>query len=45
MTDVTGFGLVGHLAEMLSPAKLSAEIYRLQLPLLDGAEEIIKEFN
>lgn len=45
-TDVTGFGLIGHLAEMLSEestdseeAPICAEIYFDQIPLLDGAVE------
>ncbi|WP_071795789.1 selenide, water dikinase SelD [Natronohydrobacter thiooxidans] len=40
MTDVTGFGLAGHLAEMLKPDGLSARIHLAALPLLDGAEAL-----
>ena len=40
-TDVTGFGLAGHLLEMLKPDGLSAEITLDKLPLLDGALESI----
>lgn len=36
-TDVTGFGLVGHLAEMLRPAGLSATLDLAHLPILPGA--------
>jgi selenide,water dikinase len=36
-TDVTGFGLAGHLMEMLKADQLEAEITLDQLPLLDGA--------
>ncbi len=36
MTDVTGFGLAGHLFEMLNPRKLAAEIDFSSLPLLPG---------
>ncbi|MGQ0610738.1 MAG: selenide, water dikinase SelD [Paracoccaceae bacterium] len=37
MTDVTGFGLAGHLAEMLAPGGLSADLEAAALPLLPGA--------
>ncbi len=40
MTDVTGFGLAGHLAEMLHHARLTAQIDLAALPLLDGAEAL-----
>lgn len=36
-TDVSGFGLAGHLLEMLRPAGLSAQLYLSDLPLLEGA--------
>ncbi|MDR7123266.1 selenide,water dikinase [Pseudorhodobacter sp. 4114] len=38
MTDVTGFGLAGHLWEMLEPSGLGAELSLAALPLLPGAE-------
>jgi len=38
-TDVTGFGLVGHLGEMLDASGLSAEIWLDRLPVLEGALE------
>ena len=37
MTDVTGFGLLGHLLEMCRGAGLSARVQMSQLPLLDNA--------
>lgn len=43
MTDVTGFGLAGHLAEMLTPDRLSAQIELSALPLLEGAEDLAAE--
>ncbi|MCC5955600.1 MAG: selenide, water dikinase SelD [Natronohydrobacter sp.] len=43
MTDVTGFGLAGHLAEMLTPDRLSAQIELAALPLLAGAEGLAAE--
>lgn len=36
-TDITGFGLLGHLLEMLKPAGHGASINLNQLPVLDGA--------
>ena len=40
MTDVTGFGLLGHLGELLDAAGVSARIDPASLPLLDGAEDL-----
>jgi selenide,water dikinase len=37
MTDVTGFGLLGHLLEMCRGAGLSARVRMSQVPLLDNA--------
>ena len=39
-TDVTGFGLAGHLMEMLRASRLSAEILLGELPMLQGASEM-----
>ena len=40
MTDVTGFGLAGHLSEMLGPeGRLGAEISFKSLPLLPGTRQ------
>lgn len=41
VTDVTGFGLAGHLLEMLRAAGVSAEIDLAQIPLLPGTAELI----
>ena len=41
MTDVTGFGLLGHLVEMADGSGLSAEIDRAAIPLLDGVEKYL----
>ena len=38
-TDVTGFGLAGHLLEMLETSGVSAEVRLDAIPLLPGAEE------
>lgn len=43
MTDVTGFGLAGHLLEMVTPRSLSAEIEFDALPLLPGLKDYIAE--
>lgn len=40
-TDLTGFGLLGHLVEMTRPSGVDAELYLSALPLLDGAEETV----
>ncbi len=41
MTDVTGFGLLGHLGEMIDGSDLSAEIYFNKIPVLPGLKELI----
>ncbi|AFM12233.1 selenide, water dikinase SelD [Turneriella parva] len=38
LTDVTGFGLAGHLLEMVAPRNLAAEIEFAALPQLPGLE-------
>lgn len=43
MTDVTGFGLLGHLIEMAEGSNLSAEIYYDKLPIIEGATEFLKQ--
>ncbi len=43
MTDVTGFGLLGHLIEMAEGAGLSAELYYSQLPIAEGAREYLAQ--
>lgn len=40
MTDVTGFGLLGHLAEMLQAADAGCELHRHAIPLIPGALEL-----
>ena len=38
-TDLTGFGLLGHLVEMTKPSGVDAELDLAALPLLEGAAE------
>jgi selenide,water dikinase len=40
-TDITGFGLMNHLAEMLRASGVSAELDVSLLPALPGAEELL----
>ena len=40
-TDVTGFGLLGHLVEMTRPSGVDVCIALSALPLLDGAQECV----
>lgn len=44
LTDVTGFGLVGHLIEMAEGSGLSAEISNSLVPLLNGIEKYTSQF-
>ena len=43
MTDVTGFGIGGHLIEMAEGSGLSAELYYSQLRLMDGVKEYLAQ--
>lgn len=42
-TDVTGFGLLGHLVEMAGPSGVDAQLRLSALPLLDGAQECVAQ--
>lgn len=42
MTDVTGFGLAGHLLEMLEASGTAATINRAAIPFLAGAKALAK---
>jgi selenide,water dikinase len=41
ITDVTGFGLLGHLGEMVDASNISAEIYFNKVPQLPNLEKYI----
>jgi selenide,water dikinase len=43
MTDVTGFGLLGHLIEMAEGSDLSAEIYFDKVPFLPGLNDYMEK--
>ncbi len=40
-TDVTGFGLAGHLLEMLDASRVSAHLSRTAVPLYDGFLDVV----
>jgi selenide,water dikinase len=40
-TDITGFGLAGHLFEMLRASGVSAELWLADLPLLPGSRQLL----
>ena len=40
-TDVTGFGLLGHLRELLSASGLAGEIDAAAVPVIDGVRELV----
>lgn len=39
-TDITGFGLLGHLSEMSTASNIEAEIYLSRVPLLDKTIDV-----
>ena len=42
-TDVTGFGLLGHLWEMCTASKLGARVTLSEIPALDGARALAEQ--
>jgi selenide, water dikinase len=44
MTDVTGFGLLGHLIEMCEGSGVSAKLEYKNVPLIQGLEKYTNEF-
>ena len=41
LTDVTGFGLIGHLSEMLTKNNLGAELWINDIPVIDGLNKYV----
>ena len=44
VTDVTGFGFIGHLLEMLANTNCSAVIEKEQVPVINSAKEFASQF-
>ena len=42
-TDITGFGLIGHLSEVLIASKLRARLFSSRVPFFDDAVRLVKE--
>jgi len=42
-TDITGFGLIGHLSEVLIASKLRARLHSSRIPFFDDAIRLVKE--
>jgi selenide,water dikinase len=45
LTDVTGFGLIGHAREMALASKVSLRFFAGQIPVMEGALECIRAGN
>jgi selenide,water dikinase len=43
LTDVTGFGLLGHLLEVCRASGVAAELRFADIPLLDGIEALVRD--
>jgi selenide,water dikinase len=43
LTDVTGFGLLGHLHELASASGLAAEVDAAAVPAIDGVLELLAD--
>lgn len=44
MTDITGFGLLGHLNEICAGSHVSAQLEYEKIPLLEGCNDLAKAF-
>lgn len=44
LTDITGFGFLGHLSEMAQASKLSAKIVKNDIPILESAKAYANQF-
>jgi selenide,water dikinase len=43
MTDITGFGIMGHLIEMIEGSKLGARLYYDRIPQVEGVAEYLAQ--
>jgi selenide,water dikinase len=43
MTDVTGFGLLGHLHNLARESGLAAEVVAADVPAIDGVEDLLAD--
>lgn len=43
LTDITGFGLLGHLLEMAEGSKTTARVFGSQVPFLDEVSELVTD--
>lgn len=44
MTDITGFGLLGHVLEMAEPSQATFQLQASAIPFMDGAQSYGKEW-
>ncbi len=42
-TDITGFGLIGHLSEMVKASQIGVELQFNKIPILNGARETVEK--
>lgn len=42
-TDVTGFGLLGHLSEMAIASKVGIKVFAQDVPIIEGVRELIEK--
>ncbi|MFN3975417.1 MAG: selenide, water dikinase SelD, partial [Dehalococcoidia bacterium] len=42
-TDITGYGLLGHLLPMVKGSNVGARVWLSRIPVLDGAQELLEE--
>ena len=42
-SDVTGFGLLGHLREMMEGSRTAAHIYKSSVPVIEGTEYLLNQ--
>ena len=42
-TDITGYGLLGHLREVVEASDVSAVVHADRVPVLDGVVELIEQ--